>query len=118
VYVLKFTSDAIADIKTVIPKHLKGPLQKELLEKVAVDPLRCSHELQHALHGYRSFVWQEYRVIFRVFDDLKAIAVVGAGLWSPESTKNIYRRLEILAQTGKLAQGVLFSLRGFTKEGP
>ena len=114
-YVLKFTGNAVADIKTVIPKHLKGPLKKELLEKVAHNPVGCSHELQGLLEGYRSFTWQEYRVVYRVFDDLLAIAVVGVGLRSPQSTENIYRKLEILAQTGELAQGMLFSLRGFTK---
>ena len=114
-YVLKFTGNAVADIKTIIPKHLKGPLRKELLAKVSVNPLSCSHELQGALEGYRSFVWQEYRVVYKIFDDLLAVAVVGVGLRSPRSAENIYRKLEVLARTGELAQGVLFSLRGFTK---
>lgn len=117
-YVLKFTSNAVADIKTLIPKHLKGPLRKELLEKVAVDPLGCSHGLHEDLDGYRSFTWQAYRVVYKIFDDLKAIAVVGVGLRSPQSAENIYRKLEVLARTGELAQGVLFSLRGFTKGKP
>jgi len=118
VYVLKFTGNAVADVKTVIPKHLKGPLQKALLEKVAVDPLGCSHELHEDLQEYRSFTWQEYRVVYKIFDDLKAIAVVGVGSRSPQSAQNIYRKLETLARTGELAQGVLFSLRGFTKTAP
>jgi mRNA-degrading endonuclease RelE of RelBE toxin-antitoxin system len=115
VYVLKFTSDAVADIKTIIPKHLKGPLKEELLKKVAMDPLGCSHELRNDLAGYRSFAWQDYRIVYKVFGDLRAVAVVGVGLRSPQSTENVYRKLEMLAQTGKLAQGVLFSLKGFTK---
>ncbi len=117
-YVLKFTGSAVADIKTVIPKHLKGPLQKELLEKVALDPLGSSHELQGDLIGYRSFTWQRYRIVYRVFNDLLAVAVVGVGLRSPQSAENIYRKLEVLARTGELAQGVLFSLRGFTRGEP
>jgi len=115
VYVLKFTGDAVSDIKTLIPKHLKGPLQKDLREKVAVNPVGCSHELHEDLAGYRSFTWQDYRIVYRVFEDLKAVAIVGVGLRSPQSAENIYRKLEGLARTGKLAQGVLFSLRGFTK---
>jgi mRNA-degrading endonuclease RelE of RelBE toxin-antitoxin system len=114
VYVLKFTGEALADIKA-IPKQLKGPLKSALLEKVAVDPNRCSHELYGELIGYSSFTWREYRVVYRVFDHLKAVAVVGLGLRSAQSKENIYRRLETLARTGKLAQGLLFSLRGFTK---
>ena len=117
-YVLKFTSNAVADAKTIVPKHLKGPLQKELRDKIAVDPIGCSHELHEGLEGYRSFPWQESRVVYRVFEDLKAVAIVGVGLRSAQSTGNVYRKLEALARTGKLAQGVLFSLRGFTKTEP
>ena len=114
-YELRFTSDAIADIKLLIPKHLKGPLKKALEKKVAKDPVSCSHELHNELEGFRSFPWQEYRIVYCVFEDLKAVAIVGAGPRSPQSKDNIHRKLEALARTGKLAQGVLFSLRGFTK---
>lgn len=117
-YVLKFTSEAVADVKAVIPKHLRGPLKKALSERVALDPIGCSRELREDLAGYRSFTWQEYRVVYQVFDDLKAVAVVGIGLRSPQSAENIYRKLETLARTGKLAQGVLFSVRGFTRPAP
>jgi mRNA-degrading endonuclease RelE of RelBE toxin-antitoxin system len=115
---LKFTGDAVADIKTIIPRHLKGPLRKQLLAKVATDPTACSHELHHELEGYRSFTWQEYRIVYKIFDDLRAVAVVGVGLRSAQSAENIYRRLERLARTGELARGVLFSLRGFTEREP
>jgi mRNA-degrading endonuclease RelE of RelBE toxin-antitoxin system len=113
-FVLKFTSSAVADIKAVIPKHLKGPLRKELVRRVAPDPVSCSHGLHGQLEGYRSFTWQEYRVVYKVFDDLLVVAVVGVGLRSPQSAENVYRKLEVLAKTGQLAQGMLFSLRGFT----
>jgi mRNA-degrading endonuclease RelE of RelBE toxin-antitoxin system len=115
VYVLKFTSDAITDLKTLIPKNLKGPLKEALLDKVASDPIGCSRDLKKDLLGYRSYQWQEYRIVYKVFDDLRAIAIVGIGLRSPQSAENVYRKLEALARTGELAQGVLFSLRGFTK---
>ena len=114
-YVLKFTSGAVADVKAVIPKHLKGPLRSELIEKVAPDPVGCSHGLHGELESYRSFTWRQYRVIYKIFDDLLAVAIVGVGLRSPQSAENVYRKLEVLARTGELAQGVLFSLRGFTK---
>ena len=115
-YVLKFTRNALIDVKTIIPKHLRGPLKNDLLTKVARDPLGCSRELHGALDGYRSFVWQQYRVVYKVFENLLAVAVVGIGLRSANSTENVYRKLERFARTGELVQGVLFSLRGFTKE--
>jgi hypothetical protein len=115
VYVLMFTAGAVADIKTIIPKHLKSPLQKQLLAKVATDAVACSRELHHELEGYRSFTWQEYRIVHKIFHDLRAIAIVGVGLRSAQSSESVYRRLERLARTGELAQGMLFSLRGFTE---
>jgi mRNA-degrading endonuclease RelE of RelBE toxin-antitoxin system len=114
VYALKFTHEALKDIKT-IPKHFKGPLKGALLKKVAVDPIGCSHELDGELSGYRSFKWRQYRVVYKVFVDLRAVAVVGLSLRSAQWKENMYRRLETLARTGKLAEGVLFSLRGITK---
>ena len=113
-YVLKFTDGAVADLK-LIPKHLKNVLKKELLEKVRTDPLACSKELKGLLKEFRSFQWQRYRVVFRVFPELRAVAIVGVGLRSPQSTANVYRKLEMLAATGQLAQGVLFSMRGFSE---
>jgi mRNA-degrading endonuclease RelE of RelBE toxin-antitoxin system len=114
VYVLKFTSEAVADVKT-IPKHLRGPLKKALEENVSQDPYGCAKELKRSLEGFRSFTWQDYRIVYRIFDDLRAVAVVGVGLRSPQSSQNVYRKLELLAQSGELAQGVLFSLKGFSK---
>ena len=112
--VLKFTEDAVADIKAAISKNLRGSLKKALLESVARDPVGYSRELRGELEGYRSFKWQEYRVVCKIFPDLRAIAVAGVGLRTAESTGNIYRRLETLAKAGELAQGILFSIRGFT----
>jgi hypothetical protein len=81
-----------------------------LLARVAVDPAACSRELRQHLDGNRSFTWQGYRVVYRVFEELNAVAVVGVGVRSAQC-----RKPETLARTGKLAEGVLFSLRGFSK---
>lgn len=113
-YAIQFPSSALADIKS-IPKHLREPIKKELLKKVALDPVGCSKELHGKLHAYRSFVWQEYRIVYRVFFELRVVAVVGIGSRSPQSVDNIYRRLEALANAGELAADVLFSLRGFSE---
>jgi len=89
-----------------------------LVRLSAADPVAGSHELRQELEGCRSFTRQDYRVVYKIFDDMRAVAVVGVGLHSPQSSENIYRRLERLARTGELAQGVLFSLRGFNRHKP
>jgi len=115
-YALKFTSAALADIRS-IPKHLRNRLKKELQNKVSKDPIACSKELQRELTDFRSFSFGDYRVVYKVLDNLKVVAFVGAGLRSPQSQTNIYRKLETLAKSGELAQIVLFSLKGASEDG-
>lgn len=114
-YVLKFTQDGLADVKA-LPKNVKNSLKKELQRKIAVDPYGCSMELAELLKGWRSFHWRNYRIVFRVYDDLKAVAIAGIGLRSPQSGSDIYRRLETVAAEGKLAENILQLLRGFSSE--
>ena len=109
-YSLKFTDAAKADIQA-LPKHVKNTLKKLLEQKVAWDPLGCSKDLQRELDGYRSFAFGGYRMVFKVFEDLRAVAVAGWGMRDASSKSNIHRKLEQLANTGKLAQGVLCTLR-------
>ena len=109
-YVLKFTAGAVENIKEM-PKGARNALRKKLETIVARDPESCSESLTGPLAGYRSYHFDERRIVFRIFDDLNAIAVVGVGLKMP--VPGIYERLEALAHTGKLADSVLSTLRMF-----
>jgi mRNA-degrading endonuclease RelE of RelBE toxin-antitoxin system len=112
-YVLKFSEDGLADVKA-LPKNVKNSLKKELQKRLAVDPYGCSSELVEPLRGWRSFHWKSYQLIFKVYEGLKAIAIVGVGRHSSEPRRDIYRRLEVLAAEGKLAARILHLLRGFS----
>lgn len=112
-YTLKFTAEAIADIKG-LPKGSKNSLKAELTGKLAVDPEGCSMALRDSLDGFRSFHWRSYRIVFGIFEDLKAIAVVGVGKKDHDPDLNIYRRLEAAAERGALADKVLSTIRGFS----
>ena len=113
-YVLKFTDDGLADIKG-LDKSVRNSLKQPLLERVAADPDGCSQSLSEPLEGYRSFHWRDYRIVYKVYHELRAVAVVGVGKKSSQAHITIYKRLEALAQTGKLAESVMISLKGFTK---
>ncbi len=113
-YILKFTDAAVADVRA-IPKGLRNLLRKALAGALARDPIGQSKELKRELAGFRSFAVKDYRVVFKIFEDLEVIAVVGIGLRAPHSRENIYRKLERLAAAGQLAQGVLSSIRRFTR---
>jgi mRNA-degrading endonuclease RelE of RelBE toxin-antitoxin system len=110
-YVLMFTQDGLADVKA-LPKNVKNSLKKELQQKVASEPYGCSIALAEPLKGWRSFHWRNYRIVFKVYDDAKAVAIAGVGARLPRSKSDIYRKLETLASEGKLAENILRLLRG------
>ena len=114
-YAAKFTNDALADIKG-LPKNIKNSLKKQFREKLCQAPEQHSTELSGPLSGWRSFTWRKYRVVFKIYDDIKAIGVVGVGKRLPSSKSDIYRKLEALAAEGKLAERILQSLRRFSPE--
>ena len=109
-YVAKFTSDAIADIK-LLPKNVRNALRKELEKVVLKNPLGCSEALTGPLLHFRSFHFRDYGVVYRVFQDLKAVAFVGVGKKNSEHYAEIYKKLESLVGAGKLADTLLQNLR-------
>lgn len=112
---IKFTDDALADVK-ILPKNVRNSLKRVLLKRVAVDPYGSSLELSEPLQGWRSFHWGKYRVVFKIFDEVATIAIAGVGERLPQSRSDVYRRLEGLAAQGRLAESVLRILRGFSSE--
>jgi mRNA-degrading endonuclease RelE of RelBE toxin-antitoxin system len=104
-----FTSDALQDIKG-LPKNVRNALKREFLKKIHIDPIGCSEPLTGRLEGFRSFHHGDYRVVYQVFAKLGAVSVVGVGKKDEDHQAEIYRRLEALANKGKLAEAVLRSL--------
>ena len=86
----------------------------DLLKKVSKDPTGCSEGLSGPLRDFRSFHFGSHRVVYRVFEDFKAVTIVGIGAHSPKAKADIYRKLEALAETGRVAESILVSLRGFS----
>ncbi len=60
-------------------------------------PIGCSVPLSGDLGQYRSFHHDDYRAIYQVFEDLKAIAVVDVGRKDAYHHAEIYKQLETLA---------------------
>jgi mRNA-degrading endonuclease RelE of RelBE toxin-antitoxin system len=112
-YQIQFTDDGLRDVKA-LPKNVRNSLSKELRNKLAKDPEGCSAKLREPLAGWRSFHSGKYRVIFKLYKDLKLIAVAGIGAHSSQATQDIYRKLELLAKKGRLAADILATLRLFS----
>ncbi len=105
----KFTYHALADLKS-LRKNVRNSLKKQFEKKIHVDPLGCSEPLTGSLREYRSFHFGEYRVVYRVFADLRVVSVVGIGKKNKKHQTELYKNLEKLARAGKLAEALLLSL--------
>lgn len=109
-HISKFTAHALEDVKN-LPKNVRNALKKEFQTKIHVNPTNCSEALTGLLTGFRSFHFGNFRVVCKIYDDLKAVAVVGVGKKDRDHQTNLYRKLEELAKTGKLADAVLATMR-------
>jgi mRNA-degrading endonuclease RelE of RelBE toxin-antitoxin system len=109
-YTAKFAADAIGDIKK-LPKNVRRSLRKQLEKVVLKNPIACSEELTGPLAQFRSFHYLNYRIVYRVFPDLKAIAVVGVGKKNADHYAEIYKQLENVVRAGKIADDFLKNLK-------
>ncbi len=107
-FAAKFTAAALEDVRR-LPKNVRNALKKEFSRSLLRDPVACSEALGEPLAGFRSYHFGKYRVVFKVYQDLSAIAVVGLGKKS--SKPSVYDKLEKLAATGKLAEKFLAAVK-------
>lgn len=105
-----FTDDALKDVKR-LPKNVRNTLKKEFEKKIHIDPSNCSEELSGILGHYRSFHYGDYRIVYRVFEDMRIVSVVGLGKKNKDHQTDLYKRLEDLANRGRLADAVLETYR-------
>ena len=77
-YTIKFTDQGLQDVLD-LPKNVKNSLKKELMSKLMTNPKANGEPLNHSLLGWYSFHYLEYRVIYKVFDDLLAVGIAGIG---------------------------------------
>jgi len=108
-----FTDEALGNIKK-LPKAVRNSLKNEFEKKIHVNPLECSEPLSGPLEHFRSFHYRELRVVYQVFDELKAVSVVAVGKKDRHHQSDIYKQLETLVERGKLAAAVLDSLRSLS----
>jgi mRNA-degrading endonuclease RelE of RelBE toxin-antitoxin system len=110
----KFTGEALENIKK-LPRSVKNSLKKEFQKKIHIDPTGCSEPLTGMLSDFRSFHFGSYRVVYRVFEGIRTVSVVGIGKKDKKHQTDLYKRLETLAQTGKLAAAVLETYRSIDR---
>ena len=115
-YSAKFTRQALEDIKA-LSKNVRNSLHREFTRKINLHPIDCSEPLSPPLEAFRSFHYRDYRIVYQVLEDLKIVAVVGIGRKDRHHHGEIYKRLEGLARSGKLAAAVLDTYRSISGTG-
>lgn len=112
-YQIKFKREGLDDVKA-LSKNVRNALRAHLKDDFIQNPVGCSYELRDQLKGFRSHHWDKYRVVFKIVETERLIVIVAIDERSAQSRQNVYRRLEVMAARGELADNVLIALRGFS----
>ena len=109
-YEVKFTSGAKADVQS-LDASIKRRLRKILGQKIAVQPEQYGTPLRGDLAGYWKHEFASHRLIYRVYPDYKLVVVCAVGARRGLHRTDVYRQLEVLAKSGRLAEQMLAVLK-------
>lgn len=107
---LRYTSDAAADIEA-LDGSVRKQLRKVLEKKLAVDPEGYGLPLRGLLAGYWKHQFGNHRVVYRIYSQHHVVAVCSVGVRKQRDAEDIYRQLESVAKTGRLAEQLASVLR-------
>lgn len=107
---LRYTLDAAADIKS-LDGSVRTQLRKVLEKKLAVDPEGYGLPLHGPLAGYWKHQFVNHRVIYRIYPQRHLVVVCGVGVRKQGDAEDIYRQLESVARTGRLAEQLASVIR-------
>lgn len=100
---LRYTLDAAAEIKG-LDGSVRKQLRKVLESKLAVDPEAYGLPLRGVLAGYWKHQFGNHRVVYRIYPQHRTVVVCSVGIRKQGDAEDIYRQLESLAKTGRLAE--------------
>jgi len=112
---LRYTPDAAADIKALdgsVRKKLRHVLEK----KLAVDPEGYGLPLRGLLAGYWKHQFSNHRVIYRIYREQRTVVVCAVGIRKQGDAEDIYRQLESVAKTGRLAEQLASVLKNLLRD--
>lgn len=107
---LRFTPDAAADIQA-LDGSVRNQLRKVLEKKLALDPEGYGLPLRGSLAGYWKHQFGGHRVVYRVYPQHRTVVVCSVGVRKQGDAEDIYRQLESVAKTGRLAEQLTSVLR-------
>jgi len=107
---LRYTPDAAADIKA-LDGSVRKQLRKVLEKKLAVNPEEYGLPLRGPLAGYWKHQFGNHRVVYRIYSEHRVVVVCAVGVRKQGDAEDIYRQLESVARTGRLAEQLASVLR-------
>ncbi len=107
---LRYTPDAAADIKG-LDGSVRNQLRKVLERKLAVNPEGYGLPLRGPLASYWKHQFGNHRVVYRICPEQGVVVVCAVGVRKQGDTEDIYRQLEFVAKTGRLAEQLASVLR-------
>ncbi len=107
---LRYTPDAAADIQA-LDGSVRKQLRKVLEKKLAVDPEGYGLPLRGSLAGYWKHQFGNHRVVYRIYREQRLVVVCVVGVRKQGDAEDIYRQLEAVAGTGRLAAQLASVLR-------
>jgi len=105
-FALRFTPDAAAEIKKLdgsIAKQLRSVLEK----KLCVDPEGYGLPLRGPLAGYWKHEFANHRVVYRIYQIERVVAVCAVGIRKQGDVQDIYNQLSKVMRSGRLAEQVV-----------
>ena len=109
-YTIGFVAAAKQDVAS-LDGSIKKRLKKALTDKLAVDPEGYGTPLRGDLAGYWKHEFASHRVIYRIYADKRLIVICAVGKRQGEHVSDVYRRLEAVVKSGKLAEQILTVLK-------
>ena len=107
---LRYTPDAAAEIKA-LDGSVRNQLRKVLEKKLAVHPEGYGLPLRGLLVGYWKHQFGNHRVVYRIYPQQYVVVVCSVGVRKHGDVEDIYRQLESVAKTGRLAEQLASVLR-------
>jgi mRNA interferase RelE/StbE len=99
---LRFTPDAAKEIGS-LDGSVRKQLQKVLEKKLAVDPEGYGLPLHGPLAGYWKHRFGNHRVIYRIYAAHRIVAICAVGVRKQGDVEDVYRQLESIEKSGRLA---------------
>ena len=100
---LRFTPDAAADIQN-LDGSIRNQLRKVLEKKLAVSPEGYGLPLRGALANFWKHEFANHRVIYRIYLQPRVVAICAVGIRKQGDRADIYRQLESVSKSGRLAE--------------